>query len=1275
MKMLLVMVLLLHVSQHALPGVVEVNEGAESVLLPCEYDGYTPEDNLRVMWTRNDLSPRFVHQRGQEGDLEEQNQLYRGRTSMKPDALDSSDFSLSLRKPHLSDSSIYTCSISNGLMELKVMDVELKVKGTFPSWATAVLVLVVSAGVLYHFRSYFMSVYQVEVESGAESVLLPCRTTVHLPGDARVEWKDSYRMVHVYQNGSDQPEDQNEDYRTRTVMERKPLQSGDLSLTLKLPTDEDSRTYTCIVYSREGNILMMKQVRLTVRVPQVEVESGVESVLLPCRTTVHLPEEAKVEWKYGNYWTVHVYQNGSDQPEDQDQVYRTRTVMERNPLQPGDLSLTLKLPTDEDNGTFTCRVYSREGNILMKKQVGLTVRVYQVEVESGAESVLLPCRTTVHLPGDARVEWKDSYRMVHVYQNGSDQPEDQDQVYRTRTVMERNPLQPGDLSLTLKLPTDEDNGTFTCRVYSREGNILMKKQVGLTVRGQQVEVESGVESVLLPCRTTVHLPGDAKVEWKDDDDEKVHVYQNGSDKLEDQYQVYRTRTVMERKLLQPGDLSLTLKLPTDGDSRTFTCRVYSREGNILMEKQVLLTVRVPQVEVESGVESVLLPCRTTVHLPGDAKVEWKDLYRTVHVYQNGSDQLEDQDQFYRTRTVMERNPLQSGDLSLTLKLPTDGDSRIFTCRVYSKEGNILMKKQVRLTVRGQQVEVESGVVSVLLPCRTTVHLPGDAKVEWKDGYRTVHVYQNGSDQLEDQHQFYRTRTVMERNPLQSGDLSLTLKHPTDGDSRTFTCSVYSREGNILMEKQVLLTVRVYQVEVESGVESVLLPCRTTVHLPGDAKVEWKDLYRTVHVYQNGSDQLEDQDQFYRTRTVMERNPLQSGDLSLTLKLPTDGDSRTFTCSVYSKEGNILMKKQVRLTVRVPQVEVKVESGVESVLLPCRTTVPLPEDSLVEWKDSYYQTVHVYQNGSDQCKEQGRNYRTTTVMERDPLQSRNLSLTLKHPTDEDSTTFTCRVYSRERNILMEKQVQVTVRVPQVEVESGVKSVLLPCRTTVHLPEDARVEWKETDRKVHVYQNGSDQPGEQDQFFRTRTVMERNPLQSGDLSLTLKHPKDGDNRTFTCSVYSREGNILMKKQIHLTVRACQVEVEEGAKSVLLPFRTTPDLPEDAKVEWRRDEPKPVMKVHVYQNGSDQCGDQDQVYINRTKIKQDPLKTGDLSLTLKHPKPGDSGRYRCEVWRRENLMRWKTFQLKVKGTVRVQDQTEDIRTRSGSDDPTPLMADQSV
>lgn len=108
-------------------------------------------------------------------------------------------------------------------------------------------------------------------------------------------------------------------------------------------------------------------------------------------------------------------------------------------------------------------------------------------------------------------------------------------------------------------------------------------------------------------------------------------------------------------------------------------------------------------------------------------------------------------------------------------------------------------------------------------------------------------------------------------------------------------------------------------------------------------------------------------------------------------------------------------------------------------------------------------------------------------------------------------------------------------------------------------------------------------------------------------------------------------------------CQVEVEEGAESVLLPFKTTENLPEDAAVEWRRFEP--YKKVHVYQNGSDQPDQQNQVYRDRTEMKEDLLRTGDLSLTLKSPTDTDGGRYKCDVSSR-NMWRWKSVVLRVKG-----------------------------
>uniref|UniRef100_A0A671UAS1 Immunoglobulin V-set domain-containing protein n=1 Tax=Sparus aurata TaxID=8175 RepID=A0A671UAS1_SPAAU len=66
-----------------------------------------------------------------------------------------------------------------------------------------------------------------------------------------------------------------------------------------------------------------------------------------------------------------------------------------------------------------------------------------------------------------------------------------------------------------------------------------------------------------------------------------------------------------------------------------------------------------------------------------------------------------------------------------------------------------------------------------------------------------------------------------------------------------------------------------------------------------------------------------------------------------------------------------------------------------------------------------------------------------------------------------------------------------------------------------------------RKVHVYQNGSDQPEEQDRDYRGRTEMKRNLL-------TLKHPKETDTGEYRCVVYNKDGDKLREKTMELKVK---------------------------------------------------------------------------------------------------------------------------------------------
>lgn len=101
----------------------------DNVRLPCESQPFEMHEPT-VMWSRDDLSPSIVHQRQQDGDqIKDQNQLYRGRTWMRTDALTKGDLGLNLTALILSDSGNYTCSVRSSEGKTIAANIELRVKG------------------------------------------------------------------------------------------------------------------------------------------------------------------------------------------------------------------------------------------------------------------------------------------------------------------------------------------------------------------------------------------------------------------------------------------------------------------------------------------------------------------------------------------------------------------------------------------------------------------------------------------------------------------------------------------------------------------------------------------------------------------------------------------------------------------------------------------------------------------------------------------------------------------------------------------------------------------------------------------------------------------------------------------------------------------------------------------------------------------------------------------------------------------------------------------
>ncbi|MED6251135.1 hypothetical protein ATANTOWER_023203 [Ataeniobius toweri] len=258
----------------------------------------------------------------------------------------------------------------------------------------------------------------------------------------------------------------------------------------------------------------------------VQVFDNMELVQLPCQVNVSVSMESTVVWSREDlrFSTVHIHQQSGDDVSEQNQRYSGRTMMKKDALQTGDLSLTLKSPSVSDSDTYTCTV-RRFGQELSRIHIQLQVKehphptwmiplsvglvllfilaavfglvfycrykkikrdpVYKLQVvrsAEGEECVVLPCKTKTHLPHSATIEWRrvDKDEVVHLYPSSQQQ---QPEMARGATEMNVNPLRTGDLSLTLFNPTHYDSGLYVCTVQ-KDGHNLKQKVVSLFVQEQ-----------------------------------------------------------------------------------------------------------------------------------------------------------------------------------------------------------------------------------------------------------------------------------------------------------------------------------------------------------------------------------------------------------------------------------------------------------------------------------------------------------------------------------------------------------------------------------------------------------------------------------------------------------------------------------------------------------------------------------------------------------------------------------------------------------------------
>ncbi|XP_051743948.1 butyrophilin-like protein 2 isoform X2 [Ctenopharyngodon idella] len=203
-------------------------------------------------------------------------------------------------------------------------------------------------------------------------------------------------------------------------------------------------------------------------------------------------------------------------------------------------------------------------------------------------SVVLPCYVDEFLPmKDLEVEWRrtDSETLVHLYQDGKSRPEAQQQDYHDRAHFFTDQIQHGNFSLHLDNLRAEDEGRYTCTVYSQQDSgktvITLKSADRLLVSGSDEPISVFVgEDITLNCSVDSHITPEhiEEVSWKktdEDEDILVLLYQNNETLPDSSDERYRDRVEFFTDEIPKGNFSLRLKNVRTEDKGVYLCEVFA----------------------------------------------------------------------------------------------------------------------------------------------------------------------------------------------------------------------------------------------------------------------------------------------------------------------------------------------------------------------------------------------------------------------------------------------------------------------------------------------------------------------------------------------------------------------------------------------------------------------------------------------------------------------------------------------------------------------------
>ncbi|KTF93500.1 hypothetical protein cypCar_00017336, partial [Cyprinus carpio] len=418
--------------------------------LNCSVNSHiTPEHIDEVSWKKTDEDKDILVLLYQNNQTlsDSSNERYRDRVEFFTAEIPKGNFSLRLKSVRTEDKGVYMCQVfAGGLSANATTVLDQLVAVCFTGFSLShiiVLILCISASgsalllccLIYcrsHDKGFLVQHCCNQIFLGS-SVVLPCYVDKHVLNQSLVvEWRrtGSETLVHLYKDGESRAEAQQQDYHDRVHFFTDQIHHGNFSLRLDNLTAKDEGEYTCTVYS-DQDCVYLSETNLTLTFTVEESDSLVVplggSVVLPCQINKRLlKKRLKVEWRRTDSETlVHLYQDGESRAEKQQQDYHDRAHFFTDQIQHGNFSLRLDNLTAEDEGRYTCTVYSEKDCVysaITDLELWFEVKHSCRTLAPLGSSVVLPCYVDeLLLMEGLEVEWRrtDSETLVHLYQDGS----------------------------------------------------------------------------------------------------------------------------------------------------------------------------------------------------------------------------------------------------------------------------------------------------------------------------------------------------------------------------------------------------------------------------------------------------------------------------------------------------------------------------------------------------------------------------------------------------------------------------------------------------------------------------------------------------------------------------------------------------------------------------------------------------------------------------------------------------------------------------------------